>query len=209
LHDRHAVLDIIGGAMKILRSLAVAMVISAGTGAAHGIEAEFAAVPPQAIAIGEIGIGATLAAKTAEYGEREVVQLQEMLRGDLERELGRIGRLADLDMAGAVLDVVIEDAMPNRPTPQQQSVGARPRDPRGGSAGPLDPRSMFIGGARVSATLTDPQGGTLGRFTYAWQTSPDVTRSEYAVTWTDARRTFDRFATRLADAIAAEGGASD
>jgi hypothetical protein len=194
--------------MKILRAVAVAVVMGAGIGAAHGIEAEFAAPPPQAIAIGEIGIGAALAAKTAEYGEREVLQLQEMLRGDLERELGRIGRLADVDTAGAVLNVVIEDAMPNRPTPQQQSVGSRPRDPRGG-AGPLDPRSMFIGGARVSATLTDPQGGTLGRFAYAWQTSPDITRSEYAVTWTDARRTFDRFATRLADAIAAEGGASD
>ena len=195
--------------MKILRLLAAAMVISAGSCAAHGIEAEFAAAPPQAIAIGEIGIGAALAAKQAEYGERELVQLQEMLRGDLERELGRIGRLADVDTAGAVLNVVIEDAMPNRPTPQQQSVGSRPRDPRGGGAGPMDARSTFIGGARVSATLADPQGGTLGRFAYAWQTSPDVTRSEYAVTWTDARRTFDRFATRLADAIAAAGGPSD
>lgn len=194
--------------MKILRAVAVAVVMGAGIGVAHGIEAEFAAAPPQAIAIGDIGIGAALAAKSAEYGEREVLQLQEMLRGDLERELGRIGRLADLDTAGAVLNVVIEDAMPNRPTPQQQSVGSRPRDPRSGT-GPLDPRSMFIGGARVSATLTDPQGGTLGRFAYAWQTSPDITRSEYAVTWTDARRTFDRFATRLADAIVAEGGPSD
>ena len=191
--------------MKTMRLLAAALVICASTAAAHALDAQFDAVPPQAVAIGEIGIGEALAARTDEYGAREVEQLRDVLRRDLERELRRVGRLAERDVAGAVLEVVIEDAMPNRPTPQQQTVGARPRDPRGGAAGPMDPRSVFIGGAQVSATLVDAEGATLGRFAYAWQTSPDITRSGYAVTWTDAHRTFSRFAKRLADAIAAQG----
>jgi hypothetical protein len=191
--------------MKTLRWLAAALVICMSAISAHALDARFDAAPPQTIAIGEIGIGEVLAAKTNEYGAREVERLRDALRGDLERELGRIGRLADRDAAGAVLEVVIEDAMPNRPTPQQQTVGARPRDPRAGGAGPMDPRSVFIGGARVSATLVAPEGAALGSFAYEWQTTPDITRSQYAVTWTDAHRTFDRFARRLADAIAAQG----
>jgi len=191
--------------MKTMRMFAAMLAMSLSAPAVQAFEAEFDALPPQAIALGEITIGETLAAKTREYGEREVEQLVQALRGDLERELRRIGRLADGAAAGGVLNVVLEDAMPNRPTPQQQAVGSRPRDPRGGGTGPMDPRSIFVGGAHVSATLTGTDGALLGRFDYSWRTRPDVLQSQDAVTWTDASRTFDRFAKRLADAIARQG----
>jgi hypothetical protein len=191
--------------MNIVRSFAFAVAMSSFALGAHALEAHFDAVPPQSIAIGEISIGNTLAAKADEYGEREVERLVEILRGDLERQLGRIDRLApDPGTAQAVLNVVIEDALPNRPTPQQQAVGPRPRDPRRGGAGPMDPRTIMLGGAELSATLVDRGGAEMGRFAYSWRTRPDVRLSQDLVTWSDARRTFDRFARRLADAIAAQ-----
>lgn len=180
--------------MNKLRSLAAGLALGLGTLAAHALDARFDASPPDAIAIGQITLGDRLAAKVNEYGERDVAQLIEILRDDLERELGRIGRLAEASAAGGVLDVVIEDAYPNRPTAQQLSAVPRP----------LDARSVFRGGARLSATL-NAQDRTLGRFAYAYQTTPDIRASEFATTWTDARRTFDRFATRMAEAIESEG----
>jgi hypothetical protein len=190
--------------MKAMHSLAAVVALSSFALGAQALEARFDAVPPQSIAIGEITIGDTLAAKSNEYGEREVARLVEVLRGDLERQLGRIGRLA-AEPAGAeaTLHVVIEDALPNRPTPQQQTVGPRPRDPRGG-AGPMDPRTIMLGGAELSATLADQGGAEIGRFAYSWRTRPDVRLSQELVTWSDARRTFDRFSRRLADAIAGQ-----
>jgi hypothetical protein len=181
--------------MKAFYSLAAALALGAITLPAQAFEAEFEAAPPQAIALGEISIGPALAAKADEYGQRELEQLVERLRSRLEQELARIGRLADPEAAAAVLNAVIEDATPNRPTMQQQAAVTRS----------LDPRSVFVGGAKVSATLLGAGGAPLGRFAYAWQTTPDIRQSEFATTWTDAHRTLDRFATRLADAIAAEG----
>lgn len=196
--------------MKYLCPLVMILTLGGFAPAAHAFEAEFKSAPPRTIAIGEITVGDALAVKVDEYGEREVANLVEALRGDLERELGRIGRLADEGAADAVLSVVIEDAMPNRPTPQQQMGATRPVDPRSGKATrsprPLDPRSVFLGGARVSATLVAADGSAVGRFEDSWQTRPDISRSEYAVTWTDARRTFDRFASGFAKAVVAEGG---
>ena len=183
--------------MKACYSLAAALALGAIALPAQALEAEFEATPPQAIALGEISIGRALAAKADEYGERDLEQLVARMRGELERELARIGRLADPEAAGAVLNVVIEDATPNRPTMRQQAA----------VTGSLDPRSLFVGGAKVSATLLDAGGATVGRFAYAWQTTPDIRQSEFATTWTDARRTLDRFAARLADAIAAEDAA--
>lgn len=183
--------------MKALYSLAAALALGGITLPAQAFDAEFEATPPQAIALGEISIGPALAAKADEYGERELEQLVERLRSRLEQELARIGRLADPEGGAAVLDAVIEDATPNRPTMQQQAAVTRS----------LDPRSVFVGGAKVSATLRDAGGAPLGRFGYSWQTTPDIRQSEFATTWTDAYRTLDRFATRLADAIAAEDAA--
>lgn len=182
--------------MNKLQLIAAGLVLGASALAAQALEAEFSGVPPRAIAIGEISIGNVLAAKADEYGEQEVAQLKDTLRADLERELGRIGRLAENGAAEAVLDVVLEDASPNRPTAKQQTASPQP----------LDSRSIFTGGARISAVLAGREGQALGRFAYAWQTSPDIRQSEYATTWTDARRTLQRFASRLAEAIAVEGG---
>jgi hypothetical protein len=184
--------------MNKLHTIAAGLVLGASTLAAHALEAEFTGVPPRAIAIGEISTGEVLAAKADEYGEKDIALLKDTLRADLERELGRIGRLAEGGAADAVLDIVLEDALPNQPTAKQQTASPQP----------LDPRSVFVGGAHVSAVLAGGDGQALGRFDYEWQTRPDIRQAEYATTWTDARRTLQKFASQLADAIAAEGGGS-
>lgn len=184
--------------MNIPRSLAAIIALGAIAAGAHALEATFEGAVPQRIAIGEIAVGEALAAKTREYGERDVRQLTDTLRSDLDGALGGIGRLAPEDTADAVLYVTIEDASPNRPTATQQTASPQP----------MDHRSLFLGGAKVTAILRGADGETLGQFAYDWQTRPDVRHSEYATTWTDARRTFQRFAKRLAEAIESERGTS-
>jgi hypothetical protein len=168
--------------------LAAALFVASDIASA-GFKAEVVAPIPERIAIGEITIGATLAEKTAEYGERDIERLLTRVRSRLERELRAVDRLAEPAEAGALLHVVLEDARPNRPTPQQMSSGPRA----------LDIRSFSIGGADLKAVLVADSDG-LARFDYSWET-PTASDSRYAVTWTDADRTIGRFAARVAAAL--------
>lgn len=86
--------------------------------------------------------------------------------------------------------VTIEDAMPNRPTFTQ--VSNKPG---------LDPfRSISIGGARVSGTAYDAAGNEIGKLDYKWYET-DLANTVGSTTWTDARTSFDRFASRFADKL--------
>lgn len=129
-----------------------------------------------------ISIGEDLAAKADQYGERELDRLAADLRQSVERELAREGGLAK---SGATLDLVIEDATPNRPTLRQMSL--KPG---------LSFESYGIGGAKVSGVLTsaDGQSAPVG---FRWYET-DIRWSAGAATWSDAENTFDRFARRLA-----------
>ena len=156
-------------------SLAAAAALSLSAGAA------LAAEP---VSIAPIQIGEALAAKADEIGEREFDRLREILRGDLERELA--GHLGE---NGSVLHVTILDADPNRPT--MDEMAATPG---------LSMESFSIGGASLEAELIASSGDTLQTYSYAWR-SHSIHNAAYAGTWSDARRTFNRFAAEIGDSL--------
>jgi hypothetical protein len=169
--------------MRKLFVLLTATLVATPTLAQHGLEAEYFGPFSGPIALADIVISDTLANRASELGERDIELLENALRNDVEREL------AEANLAGTggqVLTVVLEDATPNRPTFTQQ--GQSQRAPVAASLG--------IGGAKVSATLTTPNGEIIARFRYSYGT-PDVRFVIPGIEWADALRTFDRFATRL------------
>lgn len=137
---------------------------------------------PAAVGTINIDIGDELAGKTDIVGQRDLDQLSAELRESLERELGRAGALS---ADGGVLTVVIEDATPNRPTMRQLT-----RTPG------LSYESRGIGGATLSGTYVSADGVSTP-ISYRWYES-DFRNTFVSATWSDAERTFDRFARKLA-----------
>ena len=118
------------------------------------------------------------------YGEREKSVLEEALT---KRILKRVEQ-DNLEIAR--IDVIIEDASPNRPT--QEQVRARPG---------LDQfRSVSIGGAKLNATIYGANGQLLTESTYK-SYSPSIREARYGSTWWDAKRAFSGFATRVSKDI--------
>ena len=172
--------------MRVLVSVLGAAAFSAPVFAQH-FTADYASSPAAPVTIAEIGIGAELLEKGDEYGEREFDRLIRTLTADLERELRSASLLAEGD-GPATLFVTIEDATPNRPTFAQQGVSG------------LSWQSYGRGGAHVTAQLRAADGRVIASYDYSW-TTPSIQDARYASVWTDAYRTFDRFASRLADSL--------
>lgn len=174
-------------------SLFAAACIGAVTTAGAARGEEFASMQSPAVgpvAVGVIEIGPALTEKAEDYGPRELERLTRRMEGALMDALMDAGRFAEIDQPGAnILLVVIEDAQPNRPTFRQLSM--RPN---------LSARSLSLGGARVTAILSDPAGEELGRFAYAWRT-PSIDRSQYATVWADADTAFNRFARLISEEL--------
>ncbi|WP_203292954.1 hypothetical protein [Maricaulis parjimensis] len=135
------------------------------------------------VSIAEIRFGEALQEKADEYGQRELEYLASEMREALERELGD-----HLGENGLVLDVVILDATPNRPTMEQAAS-------RG-----LHHSSVSIGGASLEAHLLDANGVELESYAYSWRTHNIRDVIGYS-TWTDARRTIRRFADDIGESI--------
>jgi hypothetical protein len=126
-----------------------------------------------------VGIGALLQSKAKDYGSAEIDRLRRDLGDEVTRTLSR--RNAGLVRA----DLVIEDAQPNRPTMEQLS-----RTPG------LSLRSIGLGGARISGTVTLADGTTRPiRFQF-YET--DLHNEIAANTWSDADRAFSWLAGDLA-----------
>ncbi|MEO1040123.1 MAG: hypothetical protein AAFX09_11300 [Pseudomonadota bacterium] len=139
------------------------------------------------VAITSITIGEELAEDDDDIGEREFARLIDDLRDEVASQLADIGRFSAEPVAGAArLELVITDAKPNRPT--QNQLGRRPG---------LSIRSFSIGGAEIEGVLYDASGVEIGAFRYAYF-SDDIRDARARSTWSDARRSFDRFARRLA-----------
>jgi hypothetical protein len=136
------------------------------------------------VSIGPIQFGEELLEKADDYGERELERLAGYLRDDLERELA--GHLGE---GGLTLNVTILDADPNRPTPAQMS------GPRG-----LHHSSYSLGGADLEAELVDASGTVVESYGYSWQ-SFNLEMAAGRSRWTDAKRTFDRFADQIGDSL--------
>jgi hypothetical protein len=116
---------------------------------------------------------------TKTYGERERQTIQELITTNLQRELGTQATRVDL---------VINDAKPNRPTFKQ--LGDNPA---------LSFQSFGIGGADVSGRAFDAQGNLLGEVQYDWY--GDIFWADTSWTWTDAERAFSRFSRLLAEKV--------
>ena len=166
--------------MRILSMITAAAALTLASGAALA----------QSVALTSITIGEALEAKRDDYGPRALDRLEAELRDSIEHALERANLLADADAADIFIAVTLEDAFPNRPTFAQLS-----------NQPGLSYESYSRGGARLSATLSGADGTQLGEADYHWRTM-DITDAAHRSTWTDADRTFDRFARRLADQAA-------
>ena len=138
-----------------------------------------AVAQPQAI---NVTIAPKFAKDAEKLGQRDLQEQIADLTRTLDRTLTRENALE-----GAVLDLVITDLKPNRPTIQQMTD--RPG---------LDPiRSLSIGGAAFEGTVTLADG-TRHPVKYEYYT-PTIRDSVGATVWTDAGRAYSRFASALAD----------
>lgn len=131
-----------------------------------------------------IEIGERLEDKRDEYGSRDLDQLEAEVREAVSEALAEIGANHSL-----TVDIVLDNAWPNRPTREQ--LADRPG---------LSIRSLSRGGADLSARFSSADGTVSGTYEYDWRTI-DLRDSAARSTWTDARRTIDRFADRLAERI--------
>jgi hypothetical protein len=126
----------------------------------------------------KVSIGPALTQKADDIGTRDLDILVAELRRSVERKLPpRPG--------GGTLSLVIEDAKPNRPTPQQMS-----------NTPGLSLDSFGVGGARISGGYVDAAGKTTP-IAYSWWET-DIRWARYGSTWHDAESAFDRLAERLA-----------
>ena len=144
--------------------------------------------------LGEVAISEDLQVKAAEeYGERDIERLTEALRAEAEAALMGAGRLAvDGAEPEGRIELTLVDADPNRPTMLQMK-----NEPG------LSFQSFSRGGAAIEAVLYDASGAEAGRMEYDWY-SPDLRDAWARGVWSDADRTIDRFASRLASAVTGE-----
>lgn len=129
-----------------------------------------------------VAIGPDLAKKTSVMDAREFDYLKRELQRTVERKLKSEGALRP---EGGALKLVIEDAVPNRPTLQE--MNSRPG---------LSYSSFSVGGARISGEYRAPSGDLMP-VAYSWYET-DIRKAPYSSTWTDANIAFDRLADRLA-----------
>lgn len=143
-----------------------------GAGLASAAQAAPAAVTVQ--------VSPELQAKAAKvYGVRDINELAAELRKDVEGRLSRSGAYRD-----ASIELVLADAIPNRPTLKQM-----------GDTPGLDFRSRGVGGARIEGRIVSGDGRIVPvHFQYYSATLHDVMAP---TTWGDADWTFQRFAYEL------------
>ena len=165
-----------------MRLAAFLSTVAAASALALGAQAS----PVGPVASINVTLSPALQAQAKDYGQKDLDDLAADLRQSVEQALGRSG---DMASAGGSLDLVLEDATPNRPTMQQLNARAG-----------LSYESFGIGGARITGVLTTADGRRIP-LDYRWYET-DITWSQAASTWMDAENTFDRFARRLVSGAA-------
>lgn len=120
------------------------------------------------------------------YGQKDLDKLTMRLKKKMEAQLSKNGVTVSDDAAN-VLNIVITDARPNRPTFEQLSQPG------------LSMRSYGIGGAKFEGSLVS-SGQESGTISYAWYEN-DIRDAQYGSTWSDANRAIDRFARKTAKSI--------
>lgn len=118
------------------------------------------------------------------YGQRDLDKLAARLKRRMEAQLTKNG-VTISDEATTILNLIIIDAEPNRPTFKQLS-----------SSVSLSSRSFGIGGAAFEGTLISA-GQMQGDVSYAWFEN-DIRDAQFGGTWSDANHAIDRFARKTA-----------
>lgn len=128
-----------------------------------------------------------------ELGPREGEYLSANVTRAIEQAIAR----RNVAAAPVRIEVVIEDAQPNRFTMQQ--LRTRPG---------IDPmRSISVGGADLRAVLRGSDGAVLAEVEHRRYTSSLRDLFFEPLTWTDAQRTIRQFAEKVADAYVAHANA--
>jgi hypothetical protein len=154
-------------AMKRLLAAAAGLTLAAAAGAASAAQVS-------------VSVGPELQKQSRAYGAAEVRDLAKDLQTTVQRALDRAG-----PNAPQRVDLVLEAAQPNRPTFSQ--LGAVPG---------LSMRSVGLGGAAITGTVTDA-GGATQPLSYRWYET-DLRNVIGLTTWSDADRAFDQLAHSLA-----------
>lgn len=135
---------------------------------------------PEPSAMVSVTLGEQLREKAVStYGLAEMEALADELEGEVARELARTGV-----MLGGRVELVLEDAKPNRPTRKEMSD--RPG---------LSFRSFSVGGASIRGR-TVSFDGKVTPVRFDWYAT-DIADARHGAVWADAERTFDSFARRL------------
>jgi hypothetical protein len=114
-------------------------------------------------------------------------------RHELDRQADRLGEIVERALKrqggfeGAVVNLVLVDVRPNRPTYEQ--IARRPG---------LDPhRSVSIGGAEIRGEIVMADGSVRAIRPFDWY-SHSVAEVQGYTTWYDAERAYARFASGVA-----------
>jgi hypothetical protein len=143
----------------------------------------FAAAPIGPVSQIDISIGSWLDQKRVDkVNDRDLAYLKDELRKSVEEQLARTGKLAA--NGGGRLELVIEDAVNNRPTVQELTYYPS-----------LSYKSFANGGAEITGVYVAPDGSRTP-IGYVRQ-EVDIHEARYAYTWRDADRAFDSFAVAL------------
>jgi hypothetical protein len=127
-----------------------------------------------------VSVSPALQAKAVKtYGVREIDRLAAELRRDVERETARTGAYDN-----GRIELVLVDAVPNRPTFKQ--LGDKPG---------LSFQSFGVGGAKIEGRAISADGAVTPLAYRYYET--DIRQAENNWTWHDADWTFDRFAAKL------------
>ena len=131
---------------------------------------------------GEVNI--TFSEKFAEtlqdkLGEREGTYLIKQLTRDIEQEFGdELATMGDIN-------IKIIDAKANRPT--MKEMGDKPG---------LSMRSIAVGGASLEGEVLGEDGEVIASTNYKYYET-DIRYAKGSATWSDAKRSFNRFADKL------------
>lgn len=160
----------------------IALIVAAAAGLMA--TSAYAAAPVGPVSEINISIGSWLDQKRVDrVDDRDLAYLKDELRKSVESQLARTGKLSDA--GGGRLDLVIEDAVANRPTLQEMRYYPS-----------LSYRSYATGGAEITGVYVAPDG-TRTPIGYV-RHEMDIRDARFAYTWRDVNRAFDSFAVALA-----------
>jgi hypothetical protein len=150
----------------------------------------FAAAPIGPVSQIDISIGSWLDQKRADkVNDQDLAYLKDELRKSVEAQLARTGQLAPA--GGGRLELVIEDAINNRPTLRELTYYPS-----------LSYKSFANGGAEITGVYVAPDGARTPIGYY--RREMNIRDARYAYTWRDADRAFDSFAIALTNGEADE-----